>query len=541
MKKMMLVTIAILVLLASVFMGCQKAAEAPEATKAQATEQTEENTQENTQEDETERATGPWGALDLSEPETVNFYVVGTLSDDWQMVVDKANEMMQEKINTTVNFIHVPFSDFQSKYALFLAGDEDVDCIYAAAWVNYMDNVKAGAFKPLSEEFIQTYMPLTWENQAPSSWKEASYEGQIYSVPGNRVDVTSSGAVTTQDLLDSVGMTVDDVQDWDGLKTYLLAIAETHSGTGLYGVNPQGSWPSDSYWFGFKHNLFDIDAGSATWMVWDYTTGKDFSVEDLMWWADTDAYLDYALEMAEYNEAGVFPDSVLQSQSFIDDNFLNGKSAINFMTPSQADGIEDQIAANGKELVYLDCGFGEESKTRKGNYMGYGASFPFSSSRTERAAVALDCMKFDEEVHMLLVGGIEGKHYIYDPETNTRTLGPDVDRYPWLSWFYWLQNDSDPSPKLRGEYQEINQHYVDSQVPDGTWPLVGFNYNSSKYSAEIAVLSSIVNEYRFSFCYGVFQNMTEEKYYEFMEKCKAAGLDKIVEDYRAQAQAFIDG
>jgi putative aldouronate transport system substrate-binding protein len=461
--------------------------------------------------------------------------------DDWQKIVDLANAQMQKKINTTVNFTHVSFADFQSKYALYLAGGQDVDCIYGAAWCNYLDNVKAGAFKPLSEDFLKTNMPLTWKNQAPSSWKEATFNGQIYCVPNNRVDVSSAGAVTTQDLLDSVGMKASDIKTWTDLATYMKKVAVQDKGTGLYACNPQGSWPSDVYWFTYEHHLFDIDGGSATWMVWDYSTGKPFSVDDLQWWAESPSYLDFALQMADFNKAGVFPDSVLQNQSFINDNFMNGKSAINFMLPSEADNNTDQLKANGKTLVYLDCCFDSQAKTRKGPYMGYGACFPVSSKKAERAATALDCMKEDPEVNMLLQGGIEGTHYIIDKTNNIRSLGPDAVKYPWDGWFYQLANDTDPSLLLRGDYQTLNQHYKDAQVSNDVFPLNGFSYNSTKYTAQLAVISSLVQEYRFSFCFGVFQDNTKAKYDEFIKKCKDAGIDDIVTDYRAQVKTFIGG
>jgi putative aldouronate transport system substrate-binding protein len=549
MKKFISITVAVLMLLAALS-GCTTAAPTSVATVAPTAAPTDAPTAAPTTApadtasaapQATADTSNPWSSLDLSKPETVNFYVVGTPGDDYQMVVDKANAIMKQKINTTVNFTIVPFSDFQSKYALYLAGDADVDCIYGAAWCNYLDNVKAGAYKPLSEEFLQKNMPLAWKNQAASSWKEATYNGQIYCVPGNRVDASSSSAVTTQDLLDSVGMKAGDVTSWDGLTTYLKKIATTKTGTGTYGVNPQGSWPSDVYWFTFKHHLFDMDAGSATWMVWDYSAGKAFSTDDLTWWAESPAYLDFALEMADYNKAGIFPSSVLQSQSFINDNFMNGKSAINFMSPSEADSNAAQLKANGKDLVYFDCCFDSQSKIRKGGYLGYGACFPVASLKTERAATALDCMKFDYDTNMLLVGGVEGTHYILDKTNNIRTLGPSANKYSWGSWFYWIQNDSNPSAKLSDNYQTINQKYKATTVDNTVFPVNGFTYNSSKYTAQLAVISSLVNEYRFSFCFGVFQDNTKAKYDEFIKKCKDAKIDEIVADYRAQLAAFISG
>ena len=44
--------------------------------------------------------------------------------------------------------------------------------------------------------------------------------------------------------------------------------------------------------------------------------------------------------------------------------------------------------------------------------MRYGNSFPVNSTKTERAAVALDMMMNDPEINMLLVYGFEGEHYI---------------------------------------------------------------------------------------------------------------------------------
>jgi putative aldouronate transport system substrate-binding protein len=481
----------------------------------------------------------PWSNLDLSKPETVSCYVVGSLGSDWQSIVDMANKLMKQKINTTVNFVYVPWSDFQAKYALFLAGGEDIDMIYGASWVNYLEHVKAGALKPINQDFLKKYMPLTWEKQAKSSWREATYRGNIYCVPNDQASIGSSGVITTKELFAKYGKGANGVKNWDDLKSFLFAVASGEKGTGTYAINPQGSWPTDVYWYTLKNHMFDIDAGGATWMTWDYDAGKPFSVDDMTWFADTKAYLKFALEMAEFNKAGVFPASVISNQSFINDNFLAGKSAINIVTPNEANGFVSQLKKQGKDLVYLDCLFDAKSHTRRGNYLGYGICFPVGSKRTERAAVALDCMKFDPEVNRLLIGGIEGKHYILHKEDNTRELGPEADKFDWNRWFYLIAHDSDPSPVLGGGLQAIQKRYEAAAFTDAAFPLRGFGYDSSKYQAQLAVLSSLVNEYRFSFCYGLFQDKTEAAYNDFIRQCRAAGLDNIVADYKAQLKAYL--
>ncbi len=488
--------------------------------------------------DETTTATedNPWANLDLSEYMEINFYVVGVPGDDWQEIVDQANELMIEKINTKVNFIHVSWGDFQSKYSLFLAGDEDVDIIYGAAWCNYSDYLKAGAYKGFDWEFVETYMPLTAQSQAASSWKEAEYNGLYYCVPRDDTSISWTGVLTRQSLLDKYGFTADSINSYETLIDYLYAIADGEKDTGVYGINPQGSYPLDGNWYTTRYHYMDVNAGSSTWMAWKYDTGKAFDVNDLYWYFDTDDYLSFALQMAEFYKRGVFPSSVISNDTMLDDNFQAGTSAIQYSVPSGLKGWQDKITDD--TVVYINAQWDDTSVTRRGNYMGYGACFPVASNKTERAAIALDCMKNDPEVNRLLVGGVEGRHYILDEATNTYTLGPEAADYGWGSWCYLLQHDEDPKLQLSDEMQAYQSMYEAAEVPAETFPVNGFKYDSSKYDAELAVISSLIAEYRFSFCFGIFGDETEAKYNEFIDQCKAAGLDEIVQDYRDQLAAF---
>jgi len=147
-------------------------------------------------------------------------------------------------------------------------------------------------------------------------------------------------------------------------------------------------------------------------------------------------------------------------------------------------------------------------------------------------------MKNDPEVNRLLVSGVAGRHYILDEAANTYTPGPEAADYGWGSWCYLLQHDEDPTLQLPEEMQKYQDMYEAAEVPSETFPINGFVYDSSKYEAEIAVISALISEYRFSFCFGIFGDKTEEKYNEFISSCKAAGLDDIVADFRAQLAAF---
>jgi hypothetical protein len=101
-----------------------------------------------------------------------------------------------------------------------------------------------------------------------------------------------------------------------------------------------------------------------------------------------------------------------------------------------------------------------------------------------------------------------------------------------------LTHDNDPTLALREDLQAIRNRYLAAEVPPETFPINGFLFDNTEYAAEIAVLNALYNEYRFSFCFGLYGDQTEAKLDEFIMLCKAAGVDKIIEEYRQQLAAF---
>ena len=190
-------------------------------------------------------------------------------------------------------------------------------------------------------------------------------------------------------------------------------------------------------------------------------------------------------------------------------------------------------------VKFLNCCTDDKTQVRRGNYLVYTACFPANSKKMERAAVALDVIKFDPEIHNLLIGGIEGKHYILNKENNTYTPGPDADKYPWYSWAFLYQNDSDPSLELDPELQEIQDQFKAKEAPADEFPVTGFIYDSSKYEAEISALTALMNEYRFSFNFGIYGDDTEAQLDSFISQCKDLGIDDIIADYRQQLSDYL--
>ena len=102
---------------------------------------------------------------DLTDHETITMYVLGDRPEDMDEVLEKANdEYFGPNLNVDLDVEFLNWSDYQTKYPLLLSGGEKVDLIYTASWCFMNEEISAGAFKELDDEFLQTYMPYTYEN-----------------------------------------------------------------------------------------------------------------------------------------------------------------------------------------------------------------------------------------------------------------------------------------------------------------------------------------------------------------------------------------
>lgn len=471
--------------------------------------------------------------VDLSTPDVITMYHVGNSLVDWKRVTTKVNELLAERINTTVNFVHISFADFIANYTLYCASP-DIDILYTAEWCNYADNARAGAFKALDEEFLKTYMPKTYEAMPANAWAEIKVGGTIYTVPRNYSEVIVPQIILTrQGWLDKTGFKAEDIDSWDKLDEYLFAVAEVEKGTGVYPINCQGFWPSHHCLLNPKYNLGV--AGSSNSGIWYfYDLKKDpVTMDDIIWFGDTPEFMEYCLTMAEYYKKGVFASDVISSESILEDTFAAGTSAVNFSGIFYTMNYMQQ----NDDIVPLYICIDDTTRTARDRFMRYGNSFPHLSSKTERAAVALDMMMNDPEINMLLVYGFEGEHYILNGD-GTYSLGPNNDRYPTDQVIFSMQRLGNPSLKIEIPELAAWQKTAEERVND-TMPAIGFNYDSSMYAAEVSVISALWNENQWTFGFGLYGDETEAMVEQFRRDVHAAGIDRITEDFKAQLAIYL--
>ncbi len=208
-------------------------------------------------------------------------------------------------------------------------------------------------------------------------------------------------------------------------------------------------------------------------------------------------------------------------------NYYNGISTLQ--------GFKEQ----GINAEMVDI-YPENYRALRDSYIGDGMAITAFSSKPERAAVLLDYIKNDFETYMLLAGGIEDRHYIYDEASNTVSPGPEAADYQFDGWAWGIRHKDFPWPKTDDQYiNATNEKLKANQVKDEEWPYWGFNFDYTPVNAEWAVISALITEYQPSFDLGMFGDNTMTEYEGFIKKLQDAGLEKYMEEWNRQRSEFL--
>lgn len=493
--------------------------------------------QETAQEQAREEAVSPespyYGkGYDLAETENIVLYVLGDEPKDMKKVLEEVNsKYLLPNLNSTLEIKFLNWSDYQTKYSLVLAGGENVDLIYTASWCYYNEEAAKGAFKEMDMDFVQTYLPYTFEQQPEVSWEQAKIGDKLFAVPkGNASFSNYDFIVARKDLIDKYQLT--EPEDWDSFKVFLKELAKVQSETGVVALNTNAN----------RNQTLEPYLQAKGY---DYfTEGFDYfynagNKEDLPAWDSvlylytSDLYLDYAEEMAELAADGVWSKDAINDTNDATAYFENGTSGCigwNFSAVDAGEKLEK--AGLGTFSVY---DVSPDIHMARSRYNGDMIAIATNSKHPERAALVLDYMKSDVDLNRTLLGGIRGEHWDLN-EDGQRMVLEAAGNYSWNSWGWALNRADEPVMAGTDERRLAISDSIDSRELFAE--VAGFTFDSSSVATELSVVNSIVDEYEYSFSLGIYGDNTEAKFNEFKGKLEAAGLDKVTEAMKTQYEAF---
>ena len=477
-------------------------------------------------------------AIDTSDEVNLVFYVCGNAPEDKDVVEDAVNEILKEKINTTIEFQFSTWTDWSQKYALALTGGT-ADLIYTANFVNYQTYATSGAFLEL-DDLMETYAPDILEAVAPEALEQCKVMDSLYCIPNTWKEYSSLGILYREDLRKKYDLPKPD--SLENIEAYLLGIKENDPSQGLLGI---GTGESTGLNRGF--DIMSVFNMKYNWVKGDglmYGLGATYDnpSEIIDYWNSPD-YLEDLKLVKKWADEGLWSRSVLSDPSDSED-FNNGTVVMKVagMNPNKCITAVNKFEKDGKgwEAAYIT--YGELTGSLYPNAPTSNAtSITRSCKNPERALMVLDLLLTDPELNELIQCGIEGVHYELDEDGVYTNLS---EAYGYEGMNTWnLRNGDLKLPQksdvllqeMFDRYEEIGNKTKTPNINISS----GFSEDYTSYATERSAVRQVMDEYLAPLEAGLVDD-PEEALAVFLEKVEKAGLSTCREAYISQWEAYCE-
>ena len=459
------------------------------------------------------------------EPYTVTMVLNGSTQPDEERIEQKINEILEPELNANLDIVVLPWASASQQLQLMLSGDEKIDIFYTQA-TNAVQYMNAGQIVDMSE-LIDKYGTNIKQIYGEDIAKINQIDGFVYGVP-NQIERGSIPAVfMRKDLVEKYNIDTAQIKEPKDLETVFEAVkAGEPDMTMLYSIN-DGDTPVTRLFRG--DNLSDNNCLGVLMDQTNSTKLENFFATD--WFKDTTTML-----YNWYQKGYISQDAGTNTENWRTvckaGNLFSLFFAYHPGTPVEFE------SSTGYEFEIVP--FYNEPIINSSSYNGVTFSIAQNSENPEKTMEVLDYIYGSSEIMNLLNWGEQDKDYVIEDADNGIINFPEgitSDNAGYnlnLGWelpnqfiaYKWTGSD----PKLWEKMEEFNSSAKSSKA-------VGFLFDSSNYSSEIAALSNIVKQYSGALYSG--SGDPDELIPELLEALEDAGINEVIQAKQEQLDAFL--
>lgn len=459
------------------------------------------------------------------EPYTVTMVLNGSTQPDEERIEQKINEILEPELNANLDIVVLPWASASQQLQLMLSGDEKIDVFYTQA-TNAVQYMNAGQIIDMSE-LIDKYGTNIKQIYGEDIAKINQIEGFVYGVP-NQIERGSIPAVfMRKDLVEKYNIDTTQIKEPKDLESVFETVkAGEPDMTMLYSIN-DGDTPVTRLFRG--DNLSDNNYLGVLMDQTNSTKLENFFATD--WFKDTTTML-----YNWYQKGYISQDAGTNTENWRTvckaGNLFSLFFAYHPGTPVEFE------SSTGYDFEIVP--FYNEPIINSSSYNGVTFSIAQNSENPEKTMEVLDYIYGSSEIMNLLNWGEQDKDYVIEDADNGIINFPEgitADNAGYnlnLGWelpnqfiaYKWTGSD----PKLWEKMEEFNGSAKSSKA-------VGFLFDSSNYSSEIAALSNIVKQYSGALYSG--SGDPDELIPELLEALDDAGINEVIQAKQEQLDAFL--
>lgn len=461
-------------------------------------------------------------AYDFSDKEhvTLKLYMFGDADTaECEAVSAALSEITNEKLNCDVELTRIGFGSYQQQVNLVLSSGEQID-VFAPFGMSLGTLANSGQIYPMTE-LLPEYAAETFAAIPEIDWSCGMIGDDYYMMPANKDKAMDLGFMMRKDILDELGMTVDDIKSFDDLHDLLVKVKEAHPD--MYPVVPD---------FAAMMGYMEVDnLGDNLGVIMTAFENDSLTVENLY---ASDYYMELCTMMYNWAQEGlIMPDASSNTES--GNNLIKSGRAFGRFSHMKIGFESENTNSIGTEIVcwrYTEP-ISVTSKLTPGWVIGE------NSVDHARAVALLNLMYTDPEVSNLVINGIEGVHYEFADEAKGVIRYPDgkdatsagYARQAW-GWpneqisYLW---EGDPET-LWEDLNAFNENARQS-------PAKGFTFDNSMVLNEVTACNNVVTKYHNALIGGQLDPSTTIP--EFVAELEKAGIDKIIAEKPGVYQSIV--
>lgn len=459
------------------------------------------------------------------EPYTVTMVLNGSTQPDEERIEQKINEILEPELNANLDIVVLPWASASQQLQLMLSGDEKIDVFYTQA-TNAVQYMNAGQIIDMSE-LIDKYGTNIKQIYGEDIAKINQIEGFVYGVP-NQIERGSIPAVfMRKDLVEKYNIDTSQIKEPKDLESVFETVkAGEPDMTMLYSIN-DGDTPVTRLFRG--DNLSDNNYLGVLMDQTNSTKLENFFATD--WFKDTTTML-----YNWYQKGYISQDAGTNTENWRTvckaGNLFSLFFAYHPGTPVEFE------SSTGYDFEIVP--FYNEPIINSSSYNGVTFSIAQNSENPEKTMEVLDYIYGSSEIMNLLNWGEQDKDYVIEDADNGIINFPEgitSDNAGYnlnLGWelpnqfiaYKWTGSD----PQLWEKMGEFNGSAKSSKA-------VGFLFDSSNYSSEIAALSNIVKQYSGALYSG--SGDPDELIPELLEALDDAGINEVIQAKQEQLDDFL--
>ncbi|MFD0714442.1 ABC transporter substrate-binding protein [Paenibacillus sp. GCM10027626] len=442
------------------------------------------------------------------KPVELLWYTIGTPQKDTDRVMEEVSKYTKEKIGVTVKMKQIDWGDYNQKMQVMTASGEPMDILFTASWAfDYVQNARKGAFYEIDDLLKKEGKGIV-DALDPAFLEGTKVNGHNYGIPANKELPAQEVWRFNKQLLDKYNLDISKVYSLESLEPMLKTIKEKEKD-----VTP-----------------FAVDKNYGPYVPYDYVIEKmplavkvgttDYKLVNVL---ETPEMKQALATMHKYYKAGYIPTEAATISSLTDLQASGKWFTDRATTQPLADNLWS--ANNGYPVISTPA---SEALIYNWSVMGSMQAISANSEHPEKAMEFLNLLNTDPVLRNMVDSGIENVHFKKVGDNVAENL-PESKNYDMPTFslgnvMLTYLTPADPADKWE-QFKTFN----DTGKPA---PLLGFNFDPTNVATEIAAVNNVKEEFWAPLMTGT---VDPEKYVpQAIEKFKAAGLDKIMEEAQRQ-------